>query len=228
MRKYFAAALLILSVTFTRPARADFWGGDIPILLEILANAVKQLTQLQQALGTARSQLDFIRQVNRGINDSIRLIRGTYPAFNPKLYEDWDRIQKAIAGVTDVYGPVPDSRDQRVQTDADQSVAEAITLNNQLAKYSRDVETLSEQLRNASSSASPGRAQQITAASLASLISLTNQGLRTQATGLKLQAQSLAIGNRKEKEETRTMLGLTGDLSGALKQLAPKFELPRF
>ena len=228
MRRVLLSLCIGLGIFLGRPARADMFGADIPILLEILANAVKQLLQLQEALNTARSQLDFIREINRGIGASINLIRGIYPGLDPGIYREWDRVSKAIDGVTDVYGEVPASKDARVQQDADQSVAEAITLNNELYKYSEAVARISDQLRGMSLGASPGRAQQLTAASLASLLELTNQSLRTQATGLKLQAQALALGNKKEKEETRTVLKTSGDLSGAMRKLDPSFEIPRF
>lgn len=228
MKRILLSLLICFGPFAARPARADMFGADIPILLEILANAVKQLIQLQQALNTARSQLNLIKDINRGISNSIDLIRGAYPGLNPGIYREWDRISRAIEGVTEVYGEVPTSRDQRVQHDADQSVAEAISLNNDLYKYSQTVARISDQLRDMSVGASPGRAQQLTAASLASLIALTNQSLRTQATGLKLQAQALALGNRKEKEETRTTLKASSDLSSAMRGMDPSFELPRF
>lgn len=229
MKKKYTLGALILALSLSaRPARADFWGADIPILLEILANAVKQLMQLQQALNTARSQLEFIRQINRGINDSISLIRVVYPNFNPTLYQEWNRIQGAVAGVTNVYGVVPESRDKQVQGDADKSVAEAIVMNNEIAKYTKQMADLSEQLKSQSQVASPGRAQQLTAASLAALIQLTTQSVKAQAAGVKLQAQALAIGNRKEKEETRTMLDTSSNLSASMKELKPEFTVPRF
>lgn len=220
--------ILCLGTVASRPARADMFGADIPILLELLANAVKQLLQLQQALNTAKSQLTLIKEINRGIGQSINLIRDAYPGLNPGIYREWDRISRAIEGVSEIYGEVPASKDERVQRDADQSVAEAISLNNDLYKYSQTVARISDQLRDMSMGASPGRAQQLTAASLASLIALTNQSLRTQATGLKLQAQALALGNKKEKEETRTALKASSDLSSAMRGMDPSFELPRF
>jgi hypothetical protein len=66
------------------------------------------------------------------------------------------------------------------------------------------------------------------AQSLGVMLNLQNEMLRTQATGLKLQAQSLAIQNKKDKDRTRQMVDSADKLNAALAGQAPKFELPRF
>ena len=210
------------------PARADIWGGDVAVLIEILANAVRQLAELRGLLNSASSQLDLIRQINRGINDSLQLIRTAYPNIDPGIYKEWDKVNRALQGVATVYGAVPSSADTRVQTDADQSVAEAISLNNQVYDYTRKIDDIGDRIKDFSHSVSPGGAAKLSAEGIGVLLTVMNQSLRTQATGLKLQAQSLAIENRREKESTRFLLGTSDALGSAMQSLKPTFQVPRF
>jgi hypothetical protein len=55
-----------------------------------------------------------------------------------------------------------------------------------------------------------------------------NQNLRATATGLKIQAQSLALQNKKEKQETEAFLGQARLLKRMMQTKEAKFEFPRF
>ena len=52
MKKKFISVLLSFCLLTSAPqtAKADMWGADIPILLEILANSLQQLIQLKAML----------------------------------------------------------------------------------------------------------------------------------------------------------------------------------
>ncbi len=226
-RKIIAIFLSLSLLSAPRPAHA-IWGGDIPFLIQILANAVKQLTELRAILGTSRNQLDLIREINRGINDSMNMIRTTFPHVDPTIYREWDRLQVAIQGIEQIYGSVPVSVESRPQQDTDTTVAEAITLNNQIYKYTKDIDDIGEQIKRYSRVVSPGGAQKLTAQSMGVMLTVMNQSLRTQATGLKLQAQALAVENRREKEATRHFQKSMGELSTAMRGMEPTFQVPRF
>jgi hypothetical protein len=60
------------------------------------------------------------------------------------------------------------------------------------------------------------------------MLHVMSQSLRAQATGLKLQAQSMALQNKKEKDMTKHFLESSKTLKTALKNQNPTFELPRF
>jgi hypothetical protein len=128
--KKILALILVVPLLFTTPARADMFGGDVAVLMQILANALQQLAQLRSILDTGKDNLELIRDINRGINDSLALIRTISPNTDPGLYKDWDKVQDSLQKLESVYGIVVDSQDATVQRDTDQSVAEAVTLNN--------------------------------------------------------------------------------------------------
>ncbi len=217
-----------MTLCFTPYARADLFGGDVVVLAQILANAIQQLAQLRSLLQNGQDSLDLIRDINRGINDSLGLIRTISPNIDPGLYKDWQKVTDALTQLETIYGIVVESRDSRVQKDTDQTVAEAISLNNSIYKYTKVIDEIGEMIKDESHRVSPGGASKLTAQSLGVMLNLQNEMLRTQATGLKLQAQSLVIQNKKDKDRTRQMVDSADKLNAALAGQSPKFELPRF
>jgi hypothetical protein len=226
--KKITAVLMATLIFITPSAHADLFGGDVAVLTQILANAIQQLAQLKNLLDTGRDNLDLIRDINRGINDSLGLIRTISPNSDPGLYKDWDKVSDALTKLETIYGIAIESKDVKVQQDTDQAVAEAVSLNNTLYKYTKQIDEIGELIKAQSHAVSPGGASKLTAQSLGVMLNLQNEMLRTQATGLKLQAQALALQNRKDKDRTRQMVNVADGLNAALAGENPKFELPRF
>jgi hypothetical protein len=223
------AILVVLFVTvFGQSARADMFGGDIIVLSQILSNAVAQLAQLRSILQGGQDTLNLLHDINQGINDSLNVIRTVSPNSDPGIYKDWDKVSSALNKLQTIYGIAVESNDSHVQQDTDQSVAEAVTMNNDIYKYTQQIDEIGEQIKAQSHSVSPGGASKLTAQSLGIMLTLQNEMLRTQATGLKLQAQSLAVQNRKDKERTRQMVSFTDDLSSSLERTKADFTLPKF
>lgn len=222
---FFAVGLI--SITPVN-SRADFFGGDVLILTQILANAIQQLIQLRQMLNTGEDSLNLMRDINKGINDSLNLIRTVYPNADPGIYSQWDKVQQAITGIQSIYGTVVPSPEAPIQRDTDQSVAEAIALNNSIYKYSRDIDEIGEAIKISSHSVSPGGAQKLTAETLGVMLNVMSQSLRAQATGLKIQSQALELQNHKDKELTRTTLENASMLSASMKSQDVSFKTPRF
>ncbi len=226
--KKIITALIIFELSFLQPARCDLFGGDVAMLAQILANAIQQLVQLRSILDNSRDNLSLIRDINRGINDSLNLIRTISPNTDPGLYKDWEKVSDALTKIETIYGIVIDSKDSRVQKDTDQSVAEAVALNNSIYKYTKTIDEIGELIKSQSHAVSPGGAAKLTAQSLGVMLTLQNEMLRTQGTGLKLQAQALALQNRKDKARTRQMVSGADNINSALSNVQPQFKLPRF
>ncbi len=220
--------ILAIALCGSKPAKASMFGEENAVLAQILANAVQQLTQLRNILQTERDNVNLIRDLNRGINDSLYLMKTISPNSNPGIYKDWEKVSDAIYKLESIYGVAVESRDRKVQNDTDQSIAEAVSMNNTIYKYTKEIDEIGERIKNYSHSVSPGGAAKLTAQSMGVMINLQNEMLRTQASGLKLQAQSLAIQNRKDKERTRQMLASAEGLNTALQSAKPQFKLPKF
>jgi ABC-type multidrug transport system fused ATPase/permease subunit len=223
-----AAIIFSFTLALNPLAKADMFGGDVVVLAQILANAIQQLVQLKSILENGQDNLNLLKDINRGINDSLNLIRTISPNSDPGLYKDWQKVSDALTQIENIYGIVVESKDSKVQKDTDQTVAEAISLNNSIYKYAKVIDEIGEMIKQQSHHVSPGGAAKLTAQSLGVMLNLQNEMLRTQGTGLKLQAQSLALQNRKDKERTRQMTDTADKLNSALAGQNPKFELPRF
>ncbi len=217
-----------MTLSFQPKARADMFGGDLIYLAQILANAIKQLTELKSMVQNGQDQLNLIRDINRGINDSLNLARTINPNIDPGLYKDWQNVSDALNKVQTIYGIVTNSPDAQIYRDTDQQVAEAVTLNNDVYKYTEDIDELGEVIKAYSHQTSPGGAQKLTAQTLGVMLQVMNQSLRTQATGLKLQAQTMAVQNKKEKDSTKQYLETANTLRVAMKNEKIQFQAPRF
>lgn len=213
---------------FAPPAKASIFGEENIVLAQILANAIQQLAQLKNLLDSSQDSLNLLRDVNRGINDSLYLIKTISPNTNPGLYKDWEKVSDAITKIENIYGIAIESNDLQVQKDTDQNVAEAVALNNSIYKYTKTIDEIGELIKSQSHAVSPGGAAKLTAQSMGVMLNLQNEMLRTQATALKLQAQSLAIQNRKDKHQTKQMVSDVENIKSALTGVKPKFKLPQF
>jgi hypothetical protein len=219
---------LICTLSAPRPAKADLFGGDVAVLVQILANAIQQLAQLKNILDTGRDNLDLIREINRGINDSLGLAQTIYPDIDPGIYNDWQKVSDAINKLQQIYGIIPANSNQRIYSDTDTQVAEAVALNNSIYEYTKEIDEIGEAVKSYSHQVSPGGAQKLTAQTLGVMLHVLNQNLRAQATGLKLQAQGLALQNKKDKDHSREYLLAAQTLKASMKSQNTNFQSPRF
>jgi uncharacterized protein YlxW (UPF0749 family) len=155
-------------------------------------------------------------------------LRTISPNTDPGIFRDWQRASDAVRAITDLYGDIVPSKDARVQRSADQSVAEAVALNNAIYDYTNQIDAIGEEIKSYSHSVSPGGAQKLTAESMGVMLHVMNQSLRAQATSLKLQAEVVALQNHKDKEASRETAELSDNLKASLDRQSPKFETPRF
>jgi hypothetical protein len=219
---------VLVFLFLSMPVRADLFGGDILLLTQILANAVQQLSKLQSIIGTAQTNLDLVRQINQGINDSLNLIKKINPNTDPGIYGDWDSVQDALSKLNSIYGEVPDSNEAKIQKDTDTSVAEAISFNNQFYKYTKELDQVGEQIQNQSHAVSPGGAAKLSAQALGLIVQILNQNLRAQSSMLKIHAQEVALNNKQEKAKTKHFLSAGNELETAMKKEAFNTPVPRF
>ena len=226
--KKIVAVFMSIVIFMTPPAKADMFGGDLIYLAQILANTIKQLIELKNLVDNGRDQLDLMREINRGINDSLKLAQTINPNIDPGLYKDWQNVGDALQKLQAIYGIVTDSTEAKVYRDTDQQVAEAVSLNNDIYKYTSNIDELGEAIKDYSHDVSPGGAQKLTAQTLGVMLQVMNQSLRTQATGLKLQAQTMALENKKEKDSTKQYLETANTLRVAMKKEKIQFSAPRF
>lgn len=200
-RRPFAALVTagLLTLAIPTPARADFFGGDIPLLTSILAQAVQQLAQLRSILGSGRDTLGLLRDVNEGIREAMGIMRTANRTIQPGALSQFQNVDEMLRAIQDIYGMVPKTPEAKQQNFTDQSVSEGMTIHNQAFAYADQVDPEAERIKDYSRGVSPAGAGRLTAQSIGVLINVTNQLLRTNAAMLKVMSENLALQNRHEK-----------------------------
>lgn len=222
--------LITISIVFcfSTQSRADMFGADVAVLTQILAQAIAQLQQLRMILKDGQDTLNLMRDVNAGIFDTLRVLKSVASHVDPGLYGELSKIEDVARKIQELYGVVTNSPLKESQSKTDQAVSEAILFNNDLYEYTKELDQIGEEIKAYADQASPGRAQKLTAQSMGVLIHVMNQQLRAQATGLKLQAQALAVQNKKAKDETAEYMSQTKLIGESLSQYKFSPTLPRF
>lgn len=228
MKKLKKVALaLLLTFTMLKPqqSRADLFGGDVVVLTQILANAIQQLIQLRQLLSTGADSLNLLRDINRGIRDGLSVIQMINPRFNPGLYGDLQTADRVLNVISDLYGRVPQTAEMRLQQAQDRSVSESIAMNGNLFRFADQADEESKRIFNHSQSVNPQGAAKLTAQSIAVLIGVSTQVLRTNSMMLKMMSENMALQNRKEKLQSAQFKSQYDGLSTALDGLPKETKL---
>ena len=227
IKKFMVVGVMSFALLIPQPSRADLFGGDVAVLVQILANALQQLAQLQKILGTGADTLGLLRDINRGIRDGLTVIQMLNPKFNPGLYGDLETADRVLSTIQDLYGRIPQTGESRLQAAQDQSASESIAMNGTIFQFADRADYESRRIIDHSQSVNPQGAAKLTAQSIAVLIGVTTQVLRTNSMMLKMMGENMALSNRKEKVQAaqfRTQYdGLSSAFGGLPKdsKLAP-------
>ena len=221
--RFFSQVPIAFALLAGSPAKAF---TDGPILIQILAEKIKQLVELQRMVADGKNSLELARDINRGINDSLRLL-GTVGPRDPGIFGDLASKPEIAAKLAEIFGKAAVSPDQGAQETVDKTVAEAIAMDNAIFAYSREIDRIGEDIKAFSHETSPGGAAKLTAQSLGVMIHVLSQSLRAQGEIMKLQAQGLAAANKRDKDYSANFVKTSSTLTSALKASAPAFSLPR-
>lgn len=226
-KKYTMCALIYLSITFQRNyARADLFGGDVAVLLQILAQSIEQVYRLQQIIQNGKDTLNLLRDVNAGVRSGLDLIRIINPKFNAGVYGDLNNPENVLRAIHDLYGTTPNTADKELIDIQDQSVAEVIAMNKSLYDYSAQVDFERERILMHSQVVSPQGAGKLQNQSLAVIIGVLTQLLRVQSQMLKVMGQNMAFDNRKEKLASEQFIENYKSLADGFGQLPKDVKLP--
>ena len=209
-----------------KPAFADFWGGDLPLLLQIVTNTANQLIQLRQILGNGKDTLALLEEVNRGIKEAAVLRDTANRTLNAGTMSDLSNVGEILSAVQVQYGRIPNTPMAASQAHTDQSVAEAIYMNNESFKYAAMLDEEADKIKSRAPLTNPQGAQRLTAQSMGVLINVMGQILRTNAQMVKLQGEELAMRNRTDKLSSEQFQRQYGELSQALGQAPAGYDLP--
>lgn len=225
LKKRIIAISLCFTLMLPQPAKADIFGGDVAVLVQILAQAIKQLYELQRIVSTGQDTLTLMRDINRGIRDGLAVIKIINPKFNPGLYGSLDTVDQVQRAIEDLYGAIPQTSEYRLQEAQDKSVSESIAMNGTLFQYADSVDNETKRIIDHAQKVSPQGAGKLTAESIAILIGVTTQVLRTNSMMLKMMGQNMALSNRKEKLQATQFKTQYEGISNALGNLPKETKL---
>lgn len=225
LRRSFIGVLISFSLLAPTPVKADLFGGDVVVLMKILIQTIQQLHQLKMIFENGKDSLSLMRDINRGIRQGLGIIRIIDPNFNPGIYgslEDADSVQRAIE---DLYGLIPQTSEYRLQEAQDRAASESIAMNGTLFEYAEDVDAEAKRIISHAQDVSPQGAAKLTAESLAILIGVSTQVLRTNSMMLKMMGQNMALSNRKNKLESKQFETQYKEISSGLRNLPSRINL---
>lgn len=227
IKKLSVVIVVSLSLIFASfKSRADLFGGDVAVLIQILAQAIQQVMQLKAILENGQDSLNLVRDLNSGIRAGLSLIQIINPKFDPGVYGDLKDPQVVLRAIRDLYGQVPKGADSELLDVQDQSVAETISMNRNLYDYADQVDKERDRILAHAQITSPQGSAKLHNQSLAVLIGVTTQLLRTQSQMLKLFAQNMALENRKQKVSSQQFTENYGSISRGINSIPKEVVLP--
>lgn len=227
IKKYCSFIIIVFSLMLpSSRAKADLFGGDVAVLMQILVQAIEQVARLQSIIQNGNDTLNLLRDINSGVRSGLDLIKIINPKFDVGVYGDLKNPQNVLKAIHDIYGQIPKTADQDLMETQDQSVAEVISMNRNIFDYADQVDQESERILIHSQVVSPQGAAKLQNQSTVILIGVMTQLLRTQSQMLKIMGQNMALENRKEKLTSGQFIENYEGLSNGFKSLPKKIDLP--
>ena len=208
-------------------AYGDLFGGDVVVLMKILAENIKQYYQLQQMINNGNNQMNFFRALNQGIDNSIGLLE-SLPIKDEKILADLKEFKSAAQKVEGLYGMIPKSPEEVLHRLHDQTVAESLRMSVSFKEYSEIQEKNSQLIAAQARVASPKGAARMQAETSAEILRSLSQLIRLNTQALKLQSEQLAMNNKASKEGVASFQKINQDLGRGFSKFKPDMKLVTF
>lgn len=213
MKKYLVVILIpFLSLN----AKADLWGGDLPLLAQIVTNTLNTIMELQR-------QRQLMEDEMAGIRDRIDRIRTINDLVQPSQWDQWKNPEEAVRRLGVIYRTMP--KEYRSEK-ADMIESELTNAMNLIARVKSESATnynSGKELESRALNSSPGVSQKLTASGVGTLISLESQTQVIQSHVVSLLTQMLADGHEKESRLVMTKGQSYSTVSGSLGNKTNKF-----
>lgn len=227
LKNKLGALVMALSFVIAPRARADIWGGDVAVLLQILAEQIKQYYQLKNIIENGKNQMEFLRQLNSGLDNSLILLR-SLPITDEKVLSDIRKFEAAMQRIAALYGEIPKSPEDALHKLHDQTVAESLKMANDFKEYSALQEKNSEIIAIQARVASPKGAARMQATTSAEILRSLSQLLRLNTQMLKLESEQLAMTNKSSKDGVTNFRKVNQDLGKGFSDFKIDMNLTRF
>lgn len=203
MKKIFLYILICIFTVSVVPQKsyAFFGAGEAIVLAKLLAENVKQLIELKKIVEQGQDTFKLINDINRGINDALKLLETINRATEPGTFYQIKELADIRKLVSELYGTVPSELNSPSLQVHDMTVTESFQMHNQLYDYAKKLDEAGESMKMEANFASPGRAQKLSAQNQGAILQALSQLQRNQAQMIKLLAEDIAIKNQAEKRK---------------------------
>lgn len=203
--------LLVMSLTITPIAKADLWGGDLPLLAQIVTNTLMTLHQLE-------SQTSMMNDEMAGIKDRIYRIQTIADVVQPSQWNKWKDPREAVNRLRIIYHTLPKEYRSEKSDAIEEELAKAMNMIARVSDGANSSFHSGKELERRGADASPGVADKLTASGVGSLVAMEAQTQVIQSHITSLLAQSLADANEKEN---RLIISKGSSFSSVSKDLGP-------
>jgi hypothetical protein len=180
------------------PKRAEAqFGAELPILINILTQAITQVRNLQLIIGTTRDTVSLLQEMNRGVREVLRLAQTAHVPLPPQVYDMANSIESATREAESVYGGLSGAAPAHTRNGY-QSGAEGLFLSQDAFRYSSSLDQAGERIKESAVVASQASATRLTAESIGVLIHAVSHGNRISAKGLELLSTEQLERSAKE------------------------------
>jgi len=218
------------SLSFYPKANAFIDGSgwvQVSYLIKILEENIKRYYQIKMLIDTAKDQNDYLRLINAGIDNSLGLL-DSLPVKDEMVLADIRSFKAAMNKISELYGVVPRSREEPMQTLHDQTVAESLRMINTFKEFSTMQEENSIRIGVDSRNASPKGAMRMQAETSAEILRSLSQLIRLNTQMLKLQSEQFGMQNKRGKDSVTNFQKANDDLGRSFSGMNLEMDLIKF
>ena len=213
MKKILIVSMIVFNFS---KARADLWGGDLPLLAQIVTNTLYSMYELQRQSKLMDDEL-------RGINDRINRIKTISDVVQPDQWSAWKDPNEALRRIQLIYHTLPKEYHSEKSDLIEAELSRAMNLVSRVNIETKSTFQSGKELENKGLHSSPGVAQKLTASGMGTMITQQAQSQVLQSHMVSLLTQILAEGHESETRYIVNNGKSYNTLSGALMCKKNKF-----
>lgn len=183
--------LVLMLMTAPLKVRADFWGGDLPLLAQIVTNTLHTMIELERQSSLMKDELS-------GIRDRIHRIETISAMVQPSSWDQWKDPAEALRRLKVIYHTLPKEYRSEKADMIEEELSKAMNLVARLKPETQTTFNSGKELERRGADASPGVAQKLSASGIGTLIAIESQNQAIQSHIVSLLAQTLADANERE------------------------------
>lgn len=189
------SSLSLLILLLTCPAEAFFF-AEIAPLLQLVTGQVTEIEKLTETIGISREQTQILRELNEGVDKAVTQIQNLQSlieraqGLDPTAVKSLSDLNDLLRRANNVKETIDEMTEARLGL-AEQAISSSALQGDTAYKMGQEMVVAGSQLAVESQTASPGRANQITAA--ADSAQMLAQGVELQTLAQMVQLQALTL-----------------------------------